>query len=154
MALLIGNAGEAYAADTVNSTPAISQSVLQKAIDSVKKPEKTVEDVVRDYFADTPVLAEVARCESNFRQLAKDGKPLRGLVDSRDIGVMQINEYYHLSRAKKLGYDIYSIEGNMAYAKLIYGESGVQPWKASSPCWSKKVALIKQPQGNTQVALK
>lgn len=151
--LIIANAGEVYAAPV--SSPVVSPVVVLQKSTEVKKVEKTVEDLVREYFADTPVLAEVARCESAFRQFGKDGKVLRGLVDSRDVGVMQINEYYHLSRSKKLGFDIYSIEGNMAYAKFIYNEKGSQPWKASAPCWGKSVAVLtqKDTQGNTQVAL-
>ncbi len=97
----------------------------------------TVEDVVRDYFKDTPILAEVARCESQFRQYGTDGNPLKGTVDPRDVGVMQINRYYHGDTAKKLGFDLTTIEGNMAYAKNLYDRQGVAPWSASAPCWSK-----------------
>ncbi len=98
---------------------------------------KTVEETVRSYFTDTPILAEVAQCESHFRQVSTNGSILRGIVNSRDVGVMQINERYHAKRAKELGYDIYTLEGNMAYAKVLYNQSGAQPWSASSPCWGK-----------------
>ncbi|MDB5266300.1 MAG: hypothetical protein JWN89_115 [Parcubacteria group bacterium] len=50
---------------------------------------------------------------------------------------MQINENYHLEDSKKLGYNIYTIEGNVAYAKYIYDKSGAKPWMSSSPCWAK-----------------
>ena len=34
-----------------------------------------------------------------------------------DVGVMQINEDYHLDTAQSLGMNIYSIDGNLAYAR-------------------------------------
>jgi hypothetical protein len=99
------------------------------------------EKYVRDHFADTPILAEIARCESTFRQFDKNGNVIRGLVDNDDIGLMQINERYHLDTAEKLGYDIHTLEGNMAYAKYLYGKSGSRPWNASKPCWEKTLAV-------------
>ena len=50
---------------------------------------------------------------------------------------MQINTYYHADTAERLGIDIHSLEGNMAYAKNLYEREGLQPWSASSKCWSK-----------------
>ena len=49
---------------------------------------------VRNAFKSTPVLIQVARCESQFRQTDSDGNILHGTVDPRDVGVMQINEHY------------------------------------------------------------
>ncbi len=99
------------------------------------------EKYVREHFADTPILAEIAKCESEFRQFDKKGNVIRGIVDNDDIGLMQINERYHLDTAKKLGYDIHTVEGNMAYAKYLYEKSGSKPWNASKPCWSKTLAM-------------
>ncbi len=96
---------------------------------------KSVEKYLRKAFSETPILVEVARCESTFTQF-KDGKPLRGNVDKADVGVMQINERYHAESADKLGYDIHTIEGNVAYAKHLYAEQGLAPWKASQKCWA------------------
>ncbi len=100
----------------------------------------TVEEYVRNYFSDIPIMVEIAWCESRFRQHDENGEVLRGEVNSLDRGVMQVNEFYHLEDSKKLGYDILTIEGNTAYARYIYEKSGVQPWISSSPCWSKSVA--------------
>lgn len=100
---------------------------------------QALENYLRENFADTPILIEIARCESTFTHY-KDGKVIRGRVDSDDIGVMQINERYHLETAEKLGYDIHTIEGNVAYAKYLYEKSGSKPWSASSPCWGNTVA--------------
>jgi len=48
---------------------------------------------------------------------------------------MQINEKYHLDEAKKLGIDIYTVEGNMEFARILYDKFGTEPWNASSACW-------------------
>ena len=114
---------------------------LADAKNSVNQPI-TLESHVREHFEDTPILAEIARCESTFRHLGKDGKVIRGLVDSRDVGVMQINEFYHLKTAKSLGIDIHTLDGNMAYAKYLYEKSGTKPWNASSKCWKANNSQI------------
>jgi hypothetical protein len=95
---------------------------------------------VKNFTSDKPLMAEIASCESHNRQYAKDGSVLRGRVNNKDVGLFQINEYYHLERSKKLGYDIYSVEGNMAYARRLFNEEGPIPWSSSAPCWSKTTA--------------
>ncbi len=111
-----------------------------------------IEKKVRAYFSDLPIMAEVSRCESHFRQYDKSGDTFRGIVNNKDVGVMQINEHYHLARAKKLGFDIYTVEGNLAYARLLYSEEGTDPWSSSSPCWDKS-SVATQTSVNTVVAV-
>jgi hypothetical protein len=98
---------------------------------------KNVEKFVKDYFADAPILANIAKCESRYRQYDKSGNVLRGEQNRYDVGVMQINELYHLEDSKELGLDIHSLEGNVAFARHLYEKSGAKPWMASSPCWAK-----------------
>lgn len=100
------------------------------------------EATVREYFADIPVMIQVAKCESMFRQTLADGTVLRGKVDSRDIGVMQINTYYHGDTATRMGLDLENIYDNMAYARDLYERQGTQPWSASAPCWSRTLASL------------
>jgi hypothetical protein len=103
---------------------------------------QNVEQYVETYFADTPILIEVARCESHYTQYNADGSVHRGVVNNQDVGIMQINEHYQLATAEKLGLDIYSIQGNLAYAKYLYEKEGTQPWSSSKPCWgSDEVAI-------------
>ena len=101
----------------------------------------TLEQYVRLYFRDTPILVEVARCESNFRHLETNGQILRGEVVSEDVGIMQINEFYHTDDAKTLGIDLHTLDGNLAYAKWLYGKEGIVPWYSSSKCWKKTDTL-------------
>jgi hypothetical protein len=96
-----------------------------------------MEKYVRSYFAKTPLLAQISYCESRFRQYDKKGNVLRGEMVKEDVGLMQINERYHKETAEKLGFDIYTIEGNLGYAKYLYNTQGAAPWSASSPCWSR-----------------
>jgi hypothetical protein len=133
--------GTAIATDAVESTPIVeaasAQILSQKNATSKAAASSTVEAYVRSYFAETPALAEVARCESRFRQFGKDGNVLRGIVVNDDLGVMQINNYFHGKTAEKLGLDLHTLEGNLAYAKYLYEKQGLKPWSASAPCWDK-----------------
>lgn len=108
-----------------------------------KSEPLTTKEKVEDYFKDIPILADVAFCESRYRQYDQNGNALRGIVNKADVGVMQINEKYHAETAVKLGYDLYSLEGNMAYARYLYSKQGTKPWVHSSTCWNKtqEVAL-------------
>ena len=95
---------------------------------------------MREYFSDIPVMIQVARCESTFRHTLADGSVLKGVVDKRDTGVMQINTGYHAATAEKLGLDLTDLYDNMAYARHLYEQQGVQPWSASRPCWGNTLA--------------
>src|SRR3989344_8556163 len=98
---------------------------------------QTVEEYVRDYFADEPVMIAIAECESQFRQSDKNGKLLKNSTSSA-IGVFQIMSSIHAGNAQKnLGIDITTIEGNAAYARYLYEESGTKHWNASKVCWGK-----------------
>ena len=98
---------------------------------------KNVEKFIDDYFADIPVLAEIAKCESRFRQYNSKGEILKGKVNTYDRGVMQINILYHGKAAEKMGLDLHDIDDNVAYARALYEKEGSKPWMSSSPCWAK-----------------
>lgn len=78
---------------------------------------------------------KVAWCESNLKHYEKDGSVKRGKIDPRDVGLFQVNERYHLARAKRLGLNLSQLEGNIKYAKILYDENGWQDWEASRYCW-------------------
>lgn len=131
---------------TVPSQQAVvvaDNSALQSVIDD-RTSGYSVESYVHLYFKDYPILAEIAGCESHFRQFSSAGVVLRGKAVPADVGVMQINETYQLERAEKNGFNIYTLEGNLAYGKYLYEHQGVAPWMASSACWShSKIAIAK-----------
>lgn len=103
-------------------------------------PIKNTEAIVRSYFKDIPVMAEVARCESTFRHKLNDGSVLRGRIDPADTGVMQINKRYHQATATAMNLDLDDLYQNMAYARYLYEKQGTQPWSASMPCWGNTLA--------------
>jgi hypothetical protein len=122
---------EAAPAAVINALP------LEELSANPKQPIVSIEQYVRTYFAKNPVMAEVARCESRFRHYTINGDILRGVAVNQDVGVMQINETYHLATAKKLGFNIYTIDGNLAYGQYLYNTQGTAPWSASAACWDR-----------------
>lgn len=124
---------------TTKVMPVVAESAIVAKANTVSSSKMIVntETVVKTYFADIPLLIDIARCESRFIQFDKDGKVHRGRVNNKDVGVMQVNEYYHLKTSKKLEMDIYTLEGNMKYARYLYEREGSQPWISSAPCWAK-----------------
>jgi hypothetical protein len=106
--------------------------------------EENVEKSVKEYFKDIPILVEVARCESHFTHLNPETKKvIRGKINNRDVGVMQINEYYHNITAKKMGLDLSNFKDNMAYARYLYEREGTRPWSASKACWQSRHIAMK-----------
>jgi hypothetical protein len=125
-----GGTSVAVAQDVTNSDNTQAKSSIEKPL--------TLEKYVREYFKETPVLAEIARCESTFRQVGKDGKVLRGEANKSDLGLLQVNEYYHGEKAADLGFDLNTVNGNLAYGKYLYDKEGTKPWSASEKCWGTK----------------
>lgn len=119
-----------------DSQQAVTIEKIEKTDEKQIEKLKTTEGIVKEYFIDTPVMADIAFCESRFRQFDKNGNPLRGFVNSADVGVMQINEKYHAETAAKLGINIYTLEGNMEYGKYLYETQGTKPWVHSKECWN------------------
>jgi hypothetical protein len=138
-----GGQADAHVANVVNANTDRQETVKSLKSTEITKDPKVMEKYLRQVFADEPILVEIARCESNFRHYDKDGMVVKGRVDSADIGVMQINERYHADTAEKLGLDIHTITGNIAYAKYLYAKEGTKPWSASEKCWSVGSAIAK-----------
>ena len=137
--------GVTASATTQNENVATENNIAEvvMTVPSEASEYKSTEERVREYFADIPILIDVAKCESRFRQFDSNGNPLLGIANSDDVGVMQINKKYHQARANQLGYNLNTLEGNMAYGRQLYEEQGTGPWEYSSKCWGKtrEVAL-------------
>ncbi len=119
---------------TNGSTPVVEASSTQ----SVTMPaSQSVEEYVREYFKDAPVMIDIARCESRFRQLDSAGKVLKNPT-STAMGAFQIMASIHAAAAdKNLGLNIYTLQGNAAYARYLYEKQGTTPWNSSKACWGK-----------------
>jgi len=129
-------ASATFASPTVLADTAALKTVEESTIViETTNPADSLEAYVKEYFLDTPILADIARCESRFRHFIDEGEVIRGEIDSDDIGVMQINLRYHQEDAEELGFNVFSLSGNLEYAKYLYEKQGVKPWKASRGCW-------------------
>jgi hypothetical protein len=116
--------------------------VVRSVAHAIDHDTSTTEQRVRQYFADIPVMISIARCESGFQQIDPvSGNVQRGVVNPSDLGVMQINEYYHSATADRLDLNLYKLEGNMAYARYLYKTQGTQPWSSSRACWGNTLAV-------------
>lgn len=101
-----------------------------------------VERKVRDVFKDTPVLVEIARCESHFRHYNPETGEVLKNPNSSALGVMQVMESYHAEPARNLGLDIRDLEGNLYYAKSLYETQGTTPWESSQNCWGSAIVAL------------
>ena len=118
---------------TSSTTPAVAVQAQIAAVPA----SQSVEEYVREYFKDAPVMIEIARCESRFRQFDGAGKVLKN-PNSSAMGAFQIMASIHAgSAAKNLGLNIYTLEGNAAYARYLYERNGTRDWNASKYCWGK-----------------
>ena len=81
------------------------------------------------------ILKKISWCESGNMQFEKDGSIHRGKINPKDIGKYQINERWNGEEALRLGFDIYSLEGNTKMALHLYKYQGTTPWNWSRGCW-------------------
>ena len=98
------------------------------------------ETEIREYFEDIPVMIEIARCESKFRQFTDSGNVLKGGAGGGMIGVFQFYESAHTGAASALGYDLTTLDGNLAYARHIYEAQGTTPWNSAKYCWENNIS--------------
>ncbi len=79
---------------------------------------------------DYQILSRIIWCESRWDAEAYNSK-------TKDVGLFQISEKYHLKNATELGYDIYNPFGNIDYGIYLYKKYGLQPWEWSQKCWKR-----------------
>ncbi len=104
-------------------------------------------------FSDAPDMVAVAACESGFREYGPDGQALRGGADQNYIGIFQISVSGHAEEAKNLGYDIYTTDGNIGFARYLYNHSGTEPWISCAPQTPAAPALAQAASSSTPAAL-
>ena len=84
-----------------------------------------------------PILLKISKCESGGKQFKENGRVIRGKVTPSDIGKFQINEVIWNDKARELGFDIFTEEGNTQFAVWLLNNYGSAPWYLSSNCWNK-----------------
>lgn len=97
-----------------------------------------VERAVRAHFKDAPVMIRIAKCESGFRHFDPQGP--NGLLTnpspkSSASGVFQILLKTHGQKARRLGFDLKTVNGQLGYARHLYRQNGTRDWSASRHCW-------------------
>jgi hypothetical protein len=104
-------------------------------------------DETSSLFAGYPLLERISACESTGnpngipRQFLSDGSilwgndPKTGLPIHRDVGATQINSWVWLTTAQKMGDDLFTLQGNVTFAKYLFDTYGSAPWSASRGCW-------------------
>lgn len=96
-----------------------------------------IEEMAEESDVNPKLARRIAFCESSFRQFAADGSIVRGKRNTADVGLFQINEKYHFQKSRELGFDIYTVEGNVAYALWLIKNEGTKHWRWSQSCWKK-----------------
>ena len=104
---------------------------LQDNLQNRKQPIESIEEKagMGDFpgFANLPVaFQKTIICESGGNQFTSKGKVL--VSPTKDRGIMQINAPVHEKKAKSMGWNIDTTEGNLAYGYWLYQREGLYPW--------------------------
>lgn len=111
---------------------------------STSKVSATVPETIT-VEAKAPIMDRIADCESgngtvgSASQMGKDGQVIihvNAPGNGFDIGYMQINNSWD-AQATKLGFNLYTENGNRAFGAWLYANIGTQPWQSSYHCWAK-----------------
>lgn len=133
----------------VISVPFVAGALLELlkdgSSDSIAKASASISaPVVTNRMWDLPaelVLPIIAECESDGRQFDDEGNLIKN-PSSSAIGKYGIMASLHEERAKGMGLDIRTLEGNEGYANVLFSESGTKHWEAdplSQACWEPKL---------------
>ena len=98
-----------------------------------------IESIETVWGKDSPQGIAIATCESQLRQYDVPGHVLHGVVNPADVGIFQINIDAHKDELFATTTNIYTIKGNIVFAKYLFDTQGTKPWEPSRKCWSKLV---------------
>ena len=131
----------------------IAQIETTFAVDSTS-PEvdpEYVKGLALTYFADIPEMIAICECESHFMHFRSDGtlnvsrhRNARGRRDSSATGACQVLYKSNYDKwAPNPEMNITTVLGNFAAARMMYYESGTNPWNESRGCWGSKINKYK-----------
>ena len=101
-------------------------------------PNERVDQAVREYFRGTPVMVRIAKCESGFKHFDPDepnGLNNNPSPSSSAAGIFQILLKTHGPKARGMGLDLRTVNGQLGYARYLYRHNGTRDWKATRKCW-------------------
>lgn len=123
--------------------PSRTASVSPQEIEATK-PVWTFDTLVshlsKKYGQNESLVRKIIDCESDYRQGdTHKNYNKKGEVWSIDWGLWQINDYWHLKDATRMGYDVrYNWKDNLEYGFIILKRDGAMAhWSASAYCWNK-----------------
>lgn len=91
-----------------------------------------IKQEINTVFHDALIMHKVMICESEGNTNAYN--PTN---NSHDNGLFQISAKFHGARMRALKLDVADPADNIAFARMLYDESGLNPWSASKHCWNK-----------------
>jgi hypothetical protein len=126
--------------------PAIPEPLIEEAIEETEEetPGQTVLTLDNHIEAEAArfgvslwLAREIMRCESShYGGAVNYNRRPDGTIWSTDVGMWQINNYYHEATATSMGLDIYNEYDNVTYGFWLLANEGTHHWKASAYCWT------------------
>jgi hypothetical protein len=121
--------------------------------------EGPYKEAVMEAFPDDTLMWAIASCESDYMQYRPKGDDSVVVRNPKSsaVGIFQIMESLHFEDAHLQGMDIFTPEGNIAYAKVLREKNGYRDWEAdevSRRCWDTRGTAWKQPRitvGRSQI---
>jgi hypothetical protein len=110
----------------------------KEALRKTRRSRRRQITALRRLYEKAPIMKKIAWCESRDRQFDKSGKPLIGFSGA-DKGRFQINQV-HWERARRMGINLNTVQGNARYAEHLYETKGTKPWYKSRHCWTRSQA--------------
>jgi hypothetical protein len=119
------------------STRYVGRRQSQRPAQQQRSMRSHTEAFLRSYFHDIPVMVEIARCESGFRNVQSGLQQPYGR--ERSFGFFQIHEPDWHQQAVSLGLTEYQTDAmhNVLMARHIYNTQGLSAWRASKHCWGR-----------------
>jgi hypothetical protein len=99
---------------------------------------KYVREVVETLEEPAVIMERIAKCESGGSHY-RNNRVVMNLKNTNgtfDVGKFQINSEWEVT-ARKMGYDIFTPEGNESFAYWLYDTRGTEDWYSSKHCWAK-----------------
>ena len=119
-------------AQIISSTTTQASVYEATSTELIGTTTQEIQDFASSTFEGTP-LNDIAICESGRRMYDANNDVLihHNLNGSLDIGYLQINSV-HLKEADNMGFDLYSVRGNLWYGLYLYRTRGIGQWVCSS----------------------
>jgi len=104
---------------------------LQSPTPVVIDYKDTLASLAKKYAINANLASNIIECESQWHPHATGTMAYVGI----DVGLWQINTYFHSKTATKMGLDIYNPVDNLEYGVWLLSKYGTQPWSATRKCW-------------------